>query len=75
MKIEHLEKFTKINADEGMYLTHFKEGDDISTFAFAKVIYAPIGTNFDDLNEISIDEIKSLLGSDWLLTYSPDNKE
>lgn len=75
MKIEHLEKFTKINADEGMYLTRFKEGDDISTFTFAKVIYAPIGTNFDDLNEISIDEIKSLLGSDWLLIYSPDNKE
>lgn len=56
MKIINLEKFMKVSADEGMYLTRFRDGEDILTFTSAKVIYAPLGTKFENLKEITKEE-------------------
>lgn len=53
MKIEKLEKFIRITAENNMFLTEFKEGDDILTFTSSKIIYAPLTAEFPNLIEIS----------------------
>lgn len=56
MKIEKLEKFTKVESEEGMVLTIFKEGDNILDYSSATKIFVPHSINLDEYREISIDE-------------------
>ncbi len=60
MKIEVLENYKKVTPDFG-FLTSFKEGDDILNYTSARVIYAPLNANLDDLREISVEENDSYL--------------
>lgn len=61
MKIETNDKFKKITPEEGLVLTSFKEGDDILNYTSARVIYAPLNANLEDLREISVEENDSYL--------------
>lgn len=61
MKIETNDKFKKITPEEGLILTSYKEGDDILSYTSARVIYAPLNANLEDLREISVEENDSYL--------------
>ena len=56
MKIETLEKYIKVTADEGLYISDYKEGDDIINFNSFKIMFAPLGTDLSNLNEITEEE-------------------
>lgn len=61
MRIETNDKFKKITPEEGFVLTSFKDGDDILKYTSAKVIYAPLNADLEDLREISVEENDSYL--------------
>ena len=61
MKVEKLEKFTKVEPEEGMVLTTFKEGDNILDYSSATKMFAPHSINLDEYREISIEENKKYL--------------
>lgn len=61
MKIEKLEKFIKVEPEEGMVLTTFKEGDNILDYTSATKMFAPHSINLDEYREISIEEDERLL--------------
>lgn len=61
MKIETLEKFIKITAEDGMCLTTFKDGDDILTYLSWRVMYAPLNKDNSNIREISLEENDKLL--------------
>ena len=56
MKIETLEKYIKVTADEGLYISDYKEGDDIINFNSFKIMFAPLGTDLSNLREITEEE-------------------
>jgi hypothetical protein len=56
MKVETLEKYIKVTADEGFYISEYKEGDDILTFSSSKLMFAPLGTDLSNLREITEEE-------------------
>lgn len=56
MKIEKLEKLIKVESEEGMVLTTFKEGDNILDYTSVTKIFAPLSINLDEYREISIEE-------------------
>ena len=61
MKIEKLEKLIKVESEEGMVLTTFKEGDNIIDYTSATKIFATHSINLDEYKEISIEENERLL--------------
>ena len=61
MKVEKLEKFTKVEPEEGMVLTTFKEGDNILDYSSPTKMFAPHSINLDEYREISIEENKKYL--------------
>lgn len=61
MKIEKLEKFTKVESEEGMVLTTFKDGDNILDYSSATKMFAPHSINLDEYREISIEENEKYL--------------
>jgi hypothetical protein len=58
MKVETLEKYIKVTADEGFYISDYKEGDDILSYSSSKVMFAPLGTDLSNLREITEEENK-----------------
>ena len=56
MKVEKLEKYTKVEPEEGMVLTTFKDGDNILDYTSATKMFAPHSINLDEYREISIEE-------------------
>lgn len=56
MKIETLEKYIKVTAEEGFYISEYKEGDDILTFSSSKLMFAPLGTDLSNLRDITEEE-------------------
>lgn len=56
MNIETLEKYIKVTASEGHYISSYKEGDDILSYSSSKVMFAPLGTDLSDLREITEEE-------------------
>lgn len=55
MKIETLEKFIKITAEDGMFLTSYKDGD-ILNFNSCRIMYCPKTLDLSDLREITEEE-------------------
>lgn len=56
MKVETLEKYIKVTAEEGFYISDYKEGDDILTFSSSVLMFAPLGTDLSNLREITEEE-------------------
>lgn len=56
MKIENFEQYIKVTADEGLYISDYKEGDDIINFNSFKIMFAPLGTDLSNLREITEEE-------------------
>ena len=56
MKIENFEQYIKVTADEGLYISDYKEGDDILSYSSFKIMYAPLNTDLTNLREISEEE-------------------
>ena len=56
MKVETLEKYIKVTAEDGFYISEYKEGDDILTFSSSKLMFAPLGTDLSNLKEITEEE-------------------
>lgn len=56
MKVEKLEKYTKVESEEGMVLTTFKDGDNILEYTSATKMFAPHSINLDEYREIFMDE-------------------
>lgn len=56
MKIETLEQYIKVTAEEGLYISEYKEGNDILTFSSSKLMFAPLGTDLSNLREITEEE-------------------
>lgn len=58
MKVETLEKYIKVTAEEGFYISEYKEGDDILTFSSSVVMFAPLGTDLSNLRDITEEDNK-----------------
>lgn len=58
MKVETLEKYNKVTADEGFYISEYKEGDDILNFSSSVVMFAPLGTDLSNLRDITEEDNK-----------------
>jgi hypothetical protein len=58
MKVETLEKYIKVTAEEGFYISEYKEGEDILTFSSSVLMFAPLGTDLSNLREITEEENK-----------------
>lgn len=56
MKIEKLEKFLKVSAEEGKYITNFVEGDDIINYTSFRVMFAPFNIDLTPYREITEEE-------------------
>lgn len=58
MKVETLEKYIKVTAEDGFYISDYKEGDDILSYSSSKVMFAPLGTDLSNLRDITEEENK-----------------
>lgn len=58
MKVETLEKYIKVTAEEGFYISDYKEDDDILSYSSSKVMFAPLGTDLSNLRDITEEENK-----------------
>lgn len=56
MQIKLFETYKTITAEDGMILTYFQEGDDISTYAYARLIISPLNASTELLREITEEE-------------------
>lgn len=56
MKIETTDKYIKIIAEDGGYLTSYKDADDIWTYTSSRIIYAPLTADLSNLRDISADD-------------------
>lgn len=56
MNIEKTDKYIKVLAEDGGYLTTYKDGDDIWTYTSSRIIYAPLTADLSDLRDISADD-------------------
>lgn len=53
MQIELFEKYKRVIPDDGFVLTSFKDGDDILTYTYARLMICPLSSNLDNVREIS----------------------
>lgn len=60
MKIEKFEKYLKITAEKDMFLTDYKEGDDIITFSSSIIMIMPVNGDYSDVREITTEENDNL---------------
>lgn len=56
MKIETTDKYIKVIAEDGGYLTSYKDGDNIWTYTSSRIIYAPLTADLSGLRDISTEE-------------------
>ena len=60
MKIEKTDKYIKVIAEDGHYLTSYKDGDDILNYAYATKQYSPLTYDITKLREITQEESDKL---------------
>lgn len=60
MKIEKFEKYLKITAEKNMFLTDYKEGDDILTFSSSIIMIMPVNGDYSYVREITSEENDNL---------------
>ena len=60
MKIEKFEKYLKITAEKDMFLTDYKDGDDIITFSSSIIMIMPVNGDYSDVREITTEENDNL---------------
>lgn len=53
MNIERLKTYMKITAEDGMVITEWKEGENITGFTHCKQMYVPLSTDIEQLREIT----------------------
>lgn len=56
MKIEKFEKYIKVTAEKGFFITDYKEGDDIINFSSGIVMITPLNADLSNLREINEEE-------------------
>ena len=56
MKIETTDKYIKVIAEDGGYLTSYKDGDDIWTYTSSRIIFAPLTADLSGLRDISAED-------------------
>lgn len=56
MKIETTDKYIKVIAEDGGYLTSYKDGDNIWAYTSSRIIYAPLTADISGLRDISTEE-------------------
>ena len=56
MKIEKTDKYIKIIAEDGGYLTSYKDGDNIWEYTSSRIIFAPLTADLSGLRDISADD-------------------
>ena len=56
MRIEKKATYQIINADDGMVLTEWKDGDNILNYAYASKQYSPLTYDITKLREITQEE-------------------
>lgn len=56
MKIEKLEKFLKVSAEEGMYITSFVDGNNIIDYTSFRILFAPFNIDLTPYREITEEE-------------------
>jgi hypothetical protein len=56
MKIETFEKYIKVTAEKGFFITDYKEGDDILNFSSGIVMITPLNADLSNLREINEEE-------------------
>ena len=56
MKIEKTDKYIKVIAEDGGYLTSYKDGDNIWTYTSCRIIYAPLDADLTDLRDITAED-------------------
>ena len=56
MKIEKTDKYIKVTAEDGGYLTSYKDGEDILTYTSSRIMYAPLTADLSDLRDISAED-------------------
>ena len=61
MTIETKATYQIINADDGMVLTEWKNGDNILNYAYAKKQYSPLTYDITKLREITQEESDRLV--------------
>ena len=66
MKTEQFDNYIKITADEGYFITNYKEGDDILTYSSCRVMYAPKTAFLGDLRDIT-DEVDAKYNEDRII--------
>lgn len=52
MKVEILDKYIRVISDEGFYITSYQYGDDILSYSSSVIMFAPLGTDLNNLREI-----------------------
>lgn len=68
MKVHKTDKYVKITAENGMYLTDYKEGDNIINFNPFKVMFLPLNVKYEELYEIDKNTYE-LLNNEKLKIY------
>lgn len=56
MKIETTDKYIKVIAEDGGYLTSYKDGDNIWEYTSSRIIYAPLTADLSGLRDITSEE-------------------
>lgn len=56
MKIETTDKYIKVIAEDGGYLTSYKDDDNIWTYTSSRILYAPLTADLSDLRDISAED-------------------
>lgn len=56
MKIEKTDKYIKVIAEDGGYLTSYKDGDNIWEYTSSRIIYAPLTVDLSGLRDISAED-------------------
>ena len=60
MTIENKTTYQIINADDGMVLTEWRDGDDILNYSYASKQYSPLTYDITKLREITQEESDKL---------------
>ena len=56
MKIETTDKYIKVIAEDGGYLTSYKDGDNIWEYTSSRIIYAPLTADLSGLRDITSED-------------------
>lgn len=58
MNIERTDKWIKVSAEEGTYLTEWVDGDDILNYNSYRVLFSPLNADLSKVREVSEEENK-----------------